>query len=131
MPGVIPPVVDDDDRFFWEGVHRGELLIQRCAACHTLRHPPRPVCPRCQSLEWDTVRSSGRGTLHTYAVPHHPTEPDAEPRIVVLVELDEGVRLVSNLTGVAWRDVTNDMAVVVEYRTFEGNVTLPQFRPAR
>lgn len=130
MPGVIPPVIDDDDRFFWEGVARGELLIQRCQGCGRLRHPPVPMCAHCLSTAWDTLASSGRGTVHSWVLSHHPTQPDASPRIVVLVELEEGVRLVSNLGGIDWPDVVNDMAVAVSFETFEGNVTLPQFRPA-
>jgi len=130
VPGVIPPVIDDDDRFFWDGVAAGTLLIQRCAGCGRLRHPPVPMCPHCLSTAWDTIASSGRGTVHSWVLSHHPTEPDAAPRIVVLVSLDEGVRLVSNLVGVAWEDVVNDMPVAVCYETYEGNITLPQFRPA-
>ena len=68
--------------------------------------------------------------MHSWVLSHHPTQPDASPRIVVLVELEEGVRLVSNLGGIDWPDVVNDMAVAVSFETFEGNVTLPQFRPA-
>jgi uncharacterized OB-fold protein len=130
VPRVIPPVVDDDDRFFWDGVARGELLIQRCSGCGVLRHPPVPMCPHCLSTEWDTAPSAGRGTVHSWVLSHHPTEPDASPRIVALIALEEGVRMVSNLTGVAPSDVVNDMPVSLVFETFEGNVTLPQFEPA-
>jgi uncharacterized protein len=60
-------------------------------------------------------------------VSHHPTEPDAEPRIVVLVDLEEGVRLVANLQGVAWTDVVNDLPVEAFFAPVDG-VVLPQFR---
>ena len=61
-------------------------------------------------------------------VSHHPTQPDAEPRIVVLVDLEEGVRLVANLQGLAWAEVTNDLPVEVFFAPVDG-VVLPQFRP--
>ena len=128
MVRVAPPVTDDDNRFFWEGVQEGRLRIQRCASCATLRHPPGPMCPRCHSLEWDTVESRGRGTVYSWVLSHHPTEPDAEPRIVVLVDLEEGVRLVANLQGLPWADVTNGMAVEAFFADV-GGVLLPQFRP--
>jgi len=128
MVRVAPPVTDDDNRFFWDGVREGRLRIQRCASCATLRHPPGPMCPRCHSLEWDTVESRGRGTVYSWVLSHHPTEPDAEPRIVVLVDLEEGVRLVANLQGLPWADVTNGMAVEAFFADV-GGVLLPQFRP--
>src|SRR5262245_47044041 len=106
------PAISDDTRFFWEGVGRGELLIQRCAACRALRHPPRPMCPACRSVEWDAVRASGRGRVHSYVVPHHPRLPAFPDRYVVaLVDLDEGTRLVTNLVDVAPEDVRIGMPV--------------------
>jgi uncharacterized OB-fold protein len=130
MPAVIGPVVGHDDGFFWEGVAEGKLLLQRCADCGRVRQPPTPMCPNCRSLKTDTQQSTGKGTVYSWILSHHPTEPDAEPRIVVLVDLDEGVRLVSNLIEVDQADVDNGMAVEVCFRQFEGGVTLPQFRPA-
>ncbi len=127
MPRVIPPVVGDDDRYFWDGVQRGELLLQRCADCGQVRHPAAPMCARCGSLEWDTVASTGRGTIYSWVLSHHPSEPDADDRLVVLIELDEGVRLVSNLLDVPWPDVRNDAPVEVVFADVDG-VVLPQFR---
>ncbi len=129
MPAVVPPVTDGDNRFFWEGVRAGRLLLQGCAACGRLRHPPGPMCPHCRSLEWEPVESAGRGTVYSWVVSHHPTEPDAEPRIVVLVDLEEGVRLVANLRGVPWSQVVNDLPVEVFFADV-GGVRLPQFRAA-
>ncbi|TMC03199.1 MAG: hypothetical protein E6J41_28245 [Chloroflexi bacterium] len=125
------PAISDDTRFFWEGVERGELRIQRCAACGELRHPPRPMCPRCRSLDWDTVRSSGRGTVHSYVVPHHPRLPAfPDSYVVALVDLAEGTRLLTNLTGIAPEDVRIGMAVVLECTKVDDELVLPLFRPA-
>jgi uncharacterized OB-fold protein len=128
-PRIIPPVVGYDDEYFWEGVAQGKLLIQRCAECGALRHPPVPMCGECGSVEWDTQAASGRGSVYTWILSHHPTEPDATPRIVALVELEEGIRLVSNLVGAELADVHNGMLVEVTYVDYDG-VVLPQFRPA-
>ena len=131
MPKVIPPTVTLDDRFFWEGVEAGELRLQRCAGCGALQHPPTPMCPACHSVERTWAVSPGRGTIASWLVSRHPTEPDAEPRVVVLVDLDEGVRLVSNLVGADpdAGEVADGMAVVVDFATVDG-VPLHQFRPA-
>ena len=134
MPKVVPPVVGHDDQFFWDGVKEGRLLIRKCAKCSRLQHPPSPMCPNCGSLEWDVQESSGKGTVHSWILSHHPTQPDEAPRIVALVELEEGVRLVSNLQGIEPDDVKNDMVVQVDFADLEtfdgGTVKLPQFRPA-
>lgn len=125
------PAQSLDTAFFWEAVSRGELLIQRCASCGELRHPPRPMCPACNSLEWDTVTSSGRGTVYSYVIPRHPPMPGFDDGYVVaLVELEEGTRIVSNLVEVDPSEVTNDMPVEVVFEAFEGDLTLPLFRPA-
>lgn len=134
MTTVKPPVADRDDAFFWEGARRHVLLIQRCADCGTLRHPPTPMCGRCGSLVVDPLEASGRGTIHSWIVSHHPTQPDAEPRIVVLVDLEEGTRLVSNLVDATEADVDNGLPVEVCFTAHEGTdgseVVLPQFRLA-
>lgn len=124
------PGVSDDNRFFWEGVKQGKLLIQRCKGCGDLHHPPGPVCPKCQSFEWDTVESSGKGTVYSFVVMHYPEVPPFEyPNPVGLIELEEGVRIISQLIGVKPGDVQIGQKVQVEFVTFDGDLTLPQFRP--
>jgi uncharacterized OB-fold protein len=125
---VIAPSVDADDRFFWDGVARGELLVQRCADCGVRRHPPQPMCGACGSLEWQPEPVSGRGTVFSWIVSRHPSEPTAEPRLVAVVALEDGLRLVSDLVDVDAADVRNDMAVELVFREYDG-VVLPQFRP--
>lgn len=128
MPPVIPPVPDADDRFFWDGVAHHKLVLQACADCGRLRHPPGPMCRHCNSLRWSTQEAAGRGHVYTWLVSQHPTQEDATPRIVALVELAEGVRIVSNLIDVDAAHVVNDMTVEVTFVDYEGTV-LPQFRP--
>jgi hypothetical protein len=88
------------------------------------------MCPNCGSLEWTTMAASGRGTVHSWIVSRHPTHADDVSRIVALIHLDEGVRLVSNLREVAVEDVHNDMEVEVIFAQVD-SVKLPQFRPVR
>jgi len=131
MPPVFPPAPGPADQWFWDGVNEEKLLFQRCANCGRLRHPPAPMCGDCHSLEWNAEPASGRGTVYTWIVSHHPTEPDDSPRIVALIELEEGVRFVSNLTGVDPDNVANDMAVELCFEKFENGddtFVLPQFR---
>lgn len=125
------PLVDADNAFFWEGAGQGRLLIQRCAECGTLRHPPRPMCGVCRSVRWDTVESAGRGEVFSWIVPRHPKLPVfGDEYVVVLVALDEGVRIVSNLVGVDPADVRIGMRVEVVFDAPGGGRTLPLFGPA-
>jgi uncharacterized OB-fold protein len=88
------------------------------------------MCPNCRSLEWDTIESSGRGTVYSYVMPHEPKVPFfGYPYVVALVELAEGVRLVSNLCDIDPADVTVGMPVEVCYQTFDNDLVLHQFRP--
>lgn len=124
------PGLTHDNRFFWEGVAAGKLLIQRCAGCGRLQHPPAPMCPACAGFAMEAIESSGRGVIHSFVVAHHPPVPPFEyPNVIVLVELAEGTRLVSRLVGVAPDDVRIGMAVAVEFETVDGDLVLHRFRP--
>lgn len=125
------PGVSDDTRFFWDGARAGKLLIQRCCACLTLRHPPGPVCSKCHSFAWDTVTASGKGRLYSFVVAHYPVvAPFEHPNPVGLVELDEGTRLVAQLVGVDRAALAIGQRLQVEFNTFDDDLVLPQFRPA-
>ena len=125
------PGISDDTRFFWDGARAGKLLIQRCKGCGELRHPPGPVCPGCHSFEWDTVEASGRGTVYSFVVMHYPEVPPFDhPNPIVLVELEEGTRLISQIVGIQPGEVRIGQAVQVEFNSFnDGELVLPQFRP--
>ena len=126
------PAENLDTKFFWDGVREKKLLIQECATCEALRHPPRPMCPSCNSLEWAPIESLGRGSVRSFVIPHHPTLPGfEEPYVVALIDLAEGVRIVSNVCDIEPSAVTNEMEVEVFYRSFDDDVVLPQFRPTK
>ena len=95
--GVRPaPPIGRDNAFFWEGVEAGELRIQQCRACQTLHHPPQPLCRKCESSDMGYVVSSGRGVVYSHVTHHYPPLPGVErPHTVLLVELEEGVRIIS------------------------------------
>jgi uncharacterized OB-fold protein len=114
-----------DQDFFWDGVDRAELLAQKCAGCGGLRHPPLPACPGCGSADWTAEKLSGRGVILTWVVSHHPSLPDPEPQLVILVDLAEGLRLVSNLVDA--ENARIGAPVAVEFGEVKGR-RLPLFR---
>ncbi|MEU8791863.1 bifunctional MaoC family dehydratase N-terminal/OB-fold nucleic acid binding domain-containing protein [Streptomyces sp. NPDC048643] len=123
------PVVNRDNAGFWEGVGRQRLLIQRCTGCGTLRFPWLPGCNACGGPEWDTVEASGEGTVYSYVVMHHPPFPAFDPPYAVgLIELAEGVRMVSNVVGVPHDRVRVGMPVRLEFRQYDEELLLPVFR---
>jgi uncharacterized protein len=133
MATRLAPMISPDTEFFWDGLREHKLLIQRCNGCGTLRNPARPMCPHCRSLSWEAIEASGRGTVYSYVMPHEPKFPFFDyPYIVVLVELEEGVRLLSNLCDIDPADVTVGMGVEVFFQSFDGaekDLVLHQFRP--
>jgi uncharacterized OB-fold protein len=130
MSWRIAPSTTRDTAFFWDGVKARKLLIQRCAGCQALRHPPRPMCPECNALDWDTVEVSGRGRVYSFVIPRHPPFPWMEqPYVVALVELEEGTRLISNLCHIAPEEVRIGMRVQAYFEEFDEGVVLPLFRP--
>ena len=71
------PAINLDNAFWFEAAREHRLVIQRCASCGRLRHPPGPQCPECQSFEWDTVDAAGR----RHAPQLHRRPPPAPPRL--------------------------------------------------
>jgi uncharacterized OB-fold protein len=118
-----------DQDLFWSGVEAGKLLFQKCQDCGTVRHPPGPMCPRCQSLNSAPHEARGQGTVCAWIISKHPTKPDENARIVALIELEDGLRMVSNLQKVDHADVTLGMPVELFFAEVNGAV-LPQFRPS-
>jgi len=124
------PAVTKDNAWWFEAAREHRLLIQRCSSCGVLRHPPRPMCDRCGSLEWDTVEAGGGGTVYSFVVNHYPQVPAFEyPLAVGLIELDEGTRLIANIVGVPTSDIRIGIPVEVEWVDHDPELALPAFRP--
>ena len=119
---------------FWDAAKRHELVCQRCTACGNWVFYPREQCPVCfsRNLEWAPV--SGRGRVYAYTIVHQPADRAFEgdaPYVYAIVQLDEGVRLPTNVVGCAPEDVTVDMAVTVVFDDVSPEWTLPKFQPVK
>ena len=133
MPAHLPAslfVQDSDSRPYWEGLKQGELLIQRCDSCSQAVFYPRAICPHCHSDQLSWIVASGKGTIYSYTVAHQAFGPFAAdvPFIVVLIELEEGARMLSRLLAAPRERVTIGAAVQVVYEQVEEDLTLPYFR---
>jgi uncharacterized OB-fold protein len=125
----VKPAVGRDNAFFWEGVEQRELRIQQCGGCGVLRHPPAPLCARCGSAEQGYVVSSGHGVVYSHVTHHYPPLPGVElPHTVLLVELEEGVRVISELAaGADAAAVRIGLPVQVGFQPVPGGQLLPVF----
>ena len=129
-PTRMRPPLGHDNAWWWEGIKRGELLIQQCSGCGALRHPPRPMCGTCQSVKWAAVAAKGRGTVYSYTIVHYPKFPGFEyPLACAVIELAEGTRIVSNVVGCDPDDVRIGMPVVLSIENVDAEMKLPLFRP--
>ena len=115
---------------YWEGLEGGQLRFQRCAGCGNAWLPARSECPRCWSDKWAWEAAGGRGKLISWVVYHrayHPAFKDRLPYNVAVVELAEGPRLITNITGVrAGEGLRADMPVELRVER-DNDVPLARF----
>ena len=124
------PLLSDDNHFYWDAAREGRLVTQRCQKCGRLRHPPRPMCQVCHSLEFEIIDLAGEGVVYSYAILHHPQNPAFEyPVLAALIDLGEGVRVLSNLVEVDPSEITIGMPVTVDFRPTRQDGAVPVFKP--
>ena len=121
---------DSDSRPYWEGLAQGELRIQRCNVCSKAVFYPRSICPHCHADQLAWIVASGKGTIYSYTVAHQGFGPFAAdvPFIVAIVELEEGVRMMSRIVDAPRERVAVGVAVSVTFETVGEDLTLPYFR---
>ena len=125
------PIPDERSQPFFDATAQGTLVLQRCGRCGTWMWPVRRRCVACfaDALEWQPA--SGRGSLYSYSFVHRTYDPafaDDVPYNVALVDLDEGVRVLSNVVDVQRDDLRIGMRLQVVFETV-GDVAIPKFRP--
>lgn len=128
----LPPVTKLN-KPFWEGTKQGELRLQTCNECGQRWYPPSTHCPQCLSRNWEWKAVSGRGKVWSWVVFHQryfkAFEEDL-PYNVTLVELDEGVMMMSRVEGISDEDMKCDMPVKVAFQDATEEQSVPYFVPA-
>lgn len=130
-PSRPQPRPTPDTERFWDGCRQGELRLQRCTSCGTVRYPPSPTCRRCGADDDEELVASGRARLASFVI-HHRAVPGFEPPYVIaVVELAEGPRLMSNLVDVDPDPEALQVGMPLEVTFLDLDETsLPVFRPA-
>ncbi|MGD9764474.1 MAG: Zn-ribbon domain-containing OB-fold protein [Candidatus Binatia bacterium] len=127
------PVMQGWTKEFYEFCRKRELRLQRCKHCRTWRHIARPMCSVCQSWDWEWAKASGRGTLFTWCTVYEPPTPlfeDEAPYAGIVVELEEGPRMVSWIGGIDPAKLRAGMPLEVWFDDVTPEITLPKFKPA-
>ena len=127
LPTALP-----ETEAFWQGCRDGVLLLQRCRACGNVQYYPRSICADCLSSDLGWRRASGRGRIHSFTTVHRAPGPPFEgdlPYVVGVIELEEGPRMVSRVTGGDPDRLAIGLAVEVAFEPVSDGFVLPVFRP--
>ena len=129
---ALPELHPETETFFKAGL-RSELVIKRCSDCHRFHHYPRAVCPHCLSDRTVWIRATGKGTVYSFNVIRQNPSPgwrDEVPYVIAYVDLEEGVRMLTNIVECKPEDVYVGMPVEATWERVE-DVAITKFRPLR
>ena len=126
------PTISGETKPFWEACRRGELLIQKCGSCDEYQFYPRAICANCWTTDIAWVTASGKGTVWSFTVTQQNRTPgfaDDVPYALALVELEEGVKMFTNIVECDPKDVSIGMPVEVTFIRATDRVSIPYFKP--
>ena len=135
FPSDMPrPEPNMDEAEFWEHCKRRSLRFQACASCGTLRHPPLPMCHRCNSCDVDWKPAPEEAVVYTYTVVRHAGHKAVAERLPYVVGVVEfpgmpGVRLITNLTDIDPTQVSIGMRVRLWWDDIGDGMHVPRFSP--
>ncbi len=126
------PSPTTDTQPFWDYLKKHELRMQKCLQCGHIRYPPSMVCPKCHSMEAEWVKLSGKGKVFSFVIYHYVYNKAFSndiPYAAASIELEEGPRVMSNITGCKLEDIRIDMPVEVHFEDVTDEFALPKFKP--
>ena len=125
------PTVVGETKPYWDSCRLGKLMLQRCGLCDEYQFYPRGICSHCWCTEVRWVESPGRGVVWTYTVTYQNRTPGfaGAPYVLALVELEEGVKMFTNIVECDVGDVRIGMPVEVTFVQANDQITVPYFKP--
>lgn len=142
MPRYMPddwplPVIDQFNRPFFT---TGRLVLQECASCGAVQHPPEEICQTCYAMEFRAREVDEHGTIFSFVVARHPSGSpvlsERVPYVIALVSLDERpeIRVLGNVVDVPPDEVRIGLPVKTVFEEAEdpdgGTILLPQWAAA-
>ncbi len=131
-PARPAPIPDEMSAPFFQGAREGKLMLQHCAGCDAWSFPVRERCPHCFAAKLTWRQASGRGSLYTFTIMHQIMNPgfaSAVPYNVAQIDLEEGVRMISNVVGIDNNALIPGMKLQAVFEEAGENVSIPKFRP--
>ena len=125
------PIRDERSAPFFDGLLEGELWLQHCLACDQWMWPVTLRCRHCLSDQLEWKASAGTGTLYSFALVHqiyHPGFADEIPYNVAFVDLDEGVRVTTNIIGTHNDELVIGSRVELATERITQDLALAKFR---
>jgi uncharacterized OB-fold protein len=119
---------------FWNKAAEGVLVVPKCNECGRMFWHPRPRCPHCGSERVDWIRGSGNGTVHTFTVVRQSDDPFFKTRVpyaVAMIDLDEGVRIMTNIVDTPLDALAVGLRVEALFEGAGGGIAIPLFRASR
>ena len=131
---AILPVSQPESDYYWDQAASGKLVVQKCTDCSEAQFYPRVLCTSCGSKNLEWIESTGRGTLFTFAIVHQPPAKefvDQVPYVAAIVELEEGVKMPSQVIGIepTPEALRIGMPLEVVFEKLTADVSLPKFNP--
>ena len=119
---------------FWSKAAEGVLVVPRCSECNRTFWHPRPRCPHCGSERVEWIRGSGKGAIHTFTIVRQSGDPYFKTKVpyaVAMIDLDEGVRIMTNIVDTPLETLAVGMHVEVLFENAGVGVAIPLFRGSR
>ncbi|MGB3555566.1 MAG: OB-fold domain-containing protein [Jannaschia sp.] len=107
------------DRTFRAALADGRIRLQHCGTCDRHIFYPREICPHCHGSGLAWRDATGDGTIYTTTVVRRKPERGGDYN-VCMVELSEGVRMMSRVDGIPPGDVSIGMAVTAHVGEIDG-----------
>jgi len=128
MQRTQPPVTELTEPY-WEGCRQGELRLQKCTDCGRHQFYPRTLCSHCNGRELEWVVAGGQGTVASFTVVRRAiSKAYTAPYVVALIDLAEGVRMMSGIVDVDPDTVCVGDPVTVDFEAWSDELSLPVFR---
>ncbi|HCG91595.1 MAG TPA: hypothetical protein DEZ08_07140 [Dehalococcoidia bacterium] len=128
------PTISGETKPFWDSCRKGELIIQQCSNCNEYQFYPRGICSNCWTNDVKWIHSTGKGKVWTYTVTYQNRTPgfaEDVPYVLALVELEEGVKMFTNIIACDPKEVRIGMEVEVTFVKANNFITIPYFQPIK
>lgn len=126
------PIATPWSQPFWDAAKQHRLVLKRCSKCGYIDHPPYLYCTNCLGDEHEWIDAEGKAVLAAYAINYFgvpfPFWEDL-PYVVALIDLAEGVRMISNVIDCEFDELENGMELEVVFDDVSDEISLPKWRP--